>query len=866
MTPQPPRFPQRFLRWFAQPANIDDLLGDLDERFHLNAERSTVAKAKIRYWRDVFSLASSYAIRKRQRDARSGPYSHTYFSYDMLLNYLKISLRSLYQYKYFSILNAFGLAIGMSVSLLLISIYSYVGTYDDFHTNGQHVYTIASTHRDGVEEADYASAPLALAEKIDEEFAGAASVVRIIKAYDNPVKTEKDNIPVKGYYVDPAFLSVFSFDVIQGNAQSLTAPNHVMITESLAGKLFNSTDVIGKTLDFQRGPAMEITGLLKDHPQNSHLSFEILISLASIPESNLARSDRWNNYDFQYVYVLLKEGSAGDDLKRYLDAVSADVYANSTVSVSFIPQHLREIAAGDDRRQAIGVKWEASGFLLFALFAALILLPACFNYTNISVARALRRAKEIGLRKTMGGAKSQIFLQFLTETIVISLLALVGAILIFSLIKAEFQSMLVAGATLDLSLTGKNIGLFIGFAIVTGIVAGVFPALYFAGLNPIQALKSKVNARGSSLRVRKVLTVFQFAISFGFIVCLVVFSRQYRHSVNFDFGFEKKNIVTIPLQDVDPANFDAHFSRLATVSSISMSSGLPGVNASRTWVTTEEMDSTEVAQLFIDEHFIHDFGVTLIAGKNFPDEPWQHEKFIIVNEEFLNHYQIEHPFDALGRTFAVEGNDLEVIGVVRNFNFEPLFYPIGKFFFRMDPSRFAHANLLVTSNDAFTMFSQFENAWKQLPTQRKFEGRYFESQLNEAYSSYLVLIKIGGFLGVLAITISLLGMLGMVVYTAESKTKEVSIRKVMGASVASITFLLSRDYLRMMIWAILFATPVTAYLLNLIMPKIQYYYAELSFWDILLSSLILLTLGLSAITSQTFKTALTNPAATLRSE
>lgn len=866
MKHQPPRLARRVFEFFSGAANIDDLLGDLDEWFYLNIKHKSPFRAKVWYWKQVLSLCFSYALKKRKRDARFGTYASSTISFDMLKSYLKVAIRNLYQHKYFAVLNAFGLAIGMSISLLLISLYSYIITYDDFQVNKEHIYTIISTRTEGVEEIEYATSPIVLAEKLKEDFPGAQTVVRIYRDYNSAIKTEKENIPVKCYYVDPEFLSVFTYEMLQGSAAALHKPNQVLLTESAASKLFNSLDVVGKTLELEGGGIVEIAGLMKQPPQNSHLNFEMLVSYSSLPPNTLSIQDQWTNYQSHYVYVLLRDDNALSDLEEFLNGVSLKTYAEYPVKISFATQHLQDIPMGPDLRQAIGPKWEASGMWVFAILAILILLPACFNYTNISIARALKRSKEIGLRKTMGGVKNQIFFQFITETVVVTLLSLLGALFIFVLIRSEFQSMLVSGSLVDLSLTWKMVGMFVLFALFTGITAGIFPAFYFSGLNPIQALKNKINTRGSSMRLRKGLTIFQFTLSFGFILALVVFSRLYQYSINFDFGFEKNNIVDVELRDVDPTLFKTAFSQLASVKSVSMSSGLLGIGAPTIWIHNSEADSTEVAQLFVDSHFINNFKLTFLVGKNFPDEPWQRERYIIVNEEFLKEYKINNPADALGKVYTVDGADLEVIGVLKNFHFSSLRYPITKFFFRMNPKEYVYANLQVTSTDAFSLFTQMENTWKQLPTQKKFEGKFFEDQLNEAYHTYKVLLKIVGFLGLLAITISLLGMLGMVVYTAESKTKEVSIRKVMGASISSIAFLLSKDYLKMMAWAILFAIPLSIFLFNALLTRIQHYSVQLNVWDILLSAGILLVLGIVTITSQTYKTATTNPADTLRVE
>lgn len=871
---QPPKYARKVFEWFCGSANVEDLLGDLDEQFFIHLKTQTRFRAKLTYWRNVVSLIFSYAIRKRKRDARTGYYSTSDFSLDMLRNYVKVAVRNLYKYKYFSILNAFGLAVGMSVSLLLIALYSYVETCDTFHANRDRIYTVVSERTEGFVQTSWATAPLPLAEYL-KHYQGVQDVVRIKWGFREEIKNAQGTVPLHGYYVEPNFLSVFTYEVTQGNAiAALSKPNNLIITESAALRLFNSTDVLGKTLELADGDLFQIGAVMKDHPKNSHLAFEVLVSFATLPPVQASYNDQWTTYKREYIYVLLSEQGDEEDLQKYLNKIAADTYAQLPVKVKFVTQHLSEITMGPDHRSAIGPKWEGSGFVAFAFVALLILLPACFNYTNISIARALKRAKEIGLRKTMGGVKNQIFFQFITETVVITFISLVVGILIFFLLGYEFQRMLLNTSwkeiqefsTLDLSLTPRTLFLFLLFALFTGLVAGIFPALYFGGLNPIQALKNQAHAGSSGMRVRKVLTVFQFALSFAFILALVVFSRQYQYSLNFDFGFAKENIVNMPLQDVKPELVKTEFSQLASVQSFSLSSGVLGLGYSKTWIKNANKDSTEVAQLFVDRNYLVMFGLTLLAGNNFPDETWQRERFIIVNEEFLKFYKIPSASDAIGRTYSVEGNELEIMGVVKNFNFATLRDPIRPFFFRMNPERFAYANLKVHTSDAFGLFTEFETHWKNLNSERKLEAQFFEDELNEGYSMYQVLIKVIGFLGLLAITISLLGMLGMVVYTSETKTKEVSIRKVLGATVYSLVFMLSKDYLKLMLLAIFLAAPGTAYLFSLLLPKIQYYSVEVSLWDILLSTVVLLALGVATITSQTYRSALTNPAETLKIE
>ena len=865
MNRQPPRMARKIFECVCGSAKIDDLLGDLDEWFYINTKTKSPFRAALWYWKQTLSLSFSYAIRKRKRDAKTGVYSSATFSFDMLHNYIKIAVRNLYRYKYFSVLNIFGLAIGMSVSLLLIALVTHVNTYDTFHTHKDHIYTIVSERTEGVDQRMYATAPVALVEKL-EQHQDVRKAVRIQAGFIEEVKQKNGSLPIKGYYVEPDFLEVFTYTITQGNpVTALTKPNTIIITESSARRIFNSIEVLGKTLEMEQGGLLEIGAVMKDHPINSHLAFDVLVSYSTLPQSKASVAEQWMNYGREYVYVLLKADKSIEGLETYLNTIAQSIYTQLPIKATFEVQHLSAITMGPDYLQAIGPKWEASGMIAFMIIAAMILLPACFNYTNISIARALKRAKEIGLRKTMGGVRRQIFFQFITETVVITLISLAGAMLIFFFIRSEFQSMMVAASSIDLSLTWETILWFFLFALATGILAGIFPAFYFGKLNPIEALKNKINGRSSAMRVRKVLTVFQFALSFGFIVSLVVFSRQYQYSLSFDFGFTKRNIVNVPLQGVEPQLLKSEFSQVAQVQSITFSSDVLGLGFSNAWVRDADQDSLEVAQVFVDINYLSTFGLTLLAGSNFPEEAWQRERFMIVNEEFLKAYKIEQPVDAIGRTFQVDSAQLSVIGVVKNFHYAPLRLPVNKFFFRVNPHRFSYAHIAIQSDNAFNLFTQLETRWKNM-SERKMEARFFEDDLNESYSMYRTLLKIVGFLGLLALTISMLGMLGMVVYTSETRAKEVTIRKVMGASVPHLALLLSKDYLKLMFVAIVFAIPITAYLFHLILPQIQYYSVTLNVWDVLISTTLLIAIGLATITSQTYKTARINPAETLRGE
>jgi len=787
----------------------------------------------------------------------------------MLQSYFKVALRNMARHRLFTLLNAFGLAMGMSVSLLLISFYSFVSSFDDFHAQQDNIYRVITTLDKGVSNADYASAPPALAKKLQDEYTGIRKIVRINSSFRGEIVSNKLNLPFQAYYADEDFFSLFDFQLMRGNARSaLTKPNSIVLTETLARKMTAAGELLGHEIEVDGVGTFEVTGIVKDET-HTHFRFEALISFNTLPANirgEESEPDQWISFEDQYLYILVDQTSYNEKLKQSLDRIAKEV-SSKDAHVAFTLQPLGEITPGPDLENSLGPDTDYTLIVVFATISLLILIPACFNYASISIARALKRSKEIGLRKTLGGAKSQIFFQFIAETVTIMVIALIGAIIIFLLIRPGFEDMM-PGAWLDLSLTWEMAGLFLLFAFAAGFITGVLPALYFAGLNPIQALKGKSKAGSfSAAGLQKVLITFQFGLSFSFIVLLIVFGRQYRYNLNFDYGFNTENILDVELQGADPVAFKTEFSRLAAVQDLSMSSDILGLTYSSTQVREEAGgDSATVFQLFVDHHYVGNMGLQLLAGRHFPGEPWRREQHILVNEEFLRDWNISSPIDAIGKTFVIDGQPLELIGVLKNFHFAPLHVPIKSFFLRTNPSHYAYANLKVASADIHNAMADMESTWSKLNNSRKFEAHFFDDEMEWVYHFYWALLKLIGYLGLLAISISVLGLLGMVIYSTETRIKEVGIRKVFGASEANLTYLLSKDFAKLMLWAVGFAIPVCFYLYDDILSSMQYYRVTLNFFDILGGLVVFFLVGIVTISSQTRKAARANPIDALRYE
>lgn len=874
----PPRLAQKLFDWFCNDATVEDLRGDMDELFYVNTERMSVRKAKLKYWMHTLSLVTSYAVRKRKKKATK--FSSTEYSMDMLRSYFLIATRSLAKHKFFTIINVIGLAIGMSISLLIITMVSYISTYDDFHANKDRIHRV-TTKTNIRDNRQFACSPPPLADKLNDEYPGIEKIVRINRSLSAEAEFNNKQIPLKGYFVDPEFLNVFTFPLIKGNTSTaLTKSHNVLITEAGAERMFGNEDPLGKVVKLGEFGEFEVTGLLKNPPKNSHLQFEILapyqaLNIFERDQQAIITSNRWEELDNDYIYLLLPATSSADEpgnIEAFANRVAKEMYSkkDSEFKATFELQALTKIVPGPDLSREVGLSWDYTSLTIFGIVTLLILLPACFNYTNISISRALKRSKEIGLRKVVGGQRKQIFLQFILETVIVTLLALVAAYLIFIVIRGEFSAMLVASQFLDFDPTVTTYLYFVAFAVFVGLIAGAVPALYFAKLNPIEALKSKSSSKVSKGTIlRKSLVVGQFALSLGFIMAVAITTKQHIATLNYNFGFIQENILDVNLQGVDPNIFRNEFSKLSSVQTVSMSSNIMGASGpSSVWIRKPEAnDSIEILQMFVDHHYIDNIQLKLLAGKSFADQPEGKEHDVIVNEEFLKQFEIATPAEALDKTFIVpKAGELRVIGVVKNFHYADLRVPIQSFFFRYDAKRFRFANLKVASTDIHGTITELEAVWKTVGGEKKFEARFFDDEIEEAYTTFDSLIKICGFLGLLAITISCLGLLGMVVYTAETRTKEIGVRKVMGATTLTIAVLLSKDYVKLMLIAAVIATPLTYIFFDKVFFGGQYYRIPIGAIEIIVSLLLMLLLGIGTILSQTVKASKANPVDTLRYE
>jgi putative ABC transport system permease protein len=798
------------------------------------------------------------------------------FNPAMFKNYFKTATRSLSKNKFFTTLNVFGLALGMSLNLLFVAMVVFIFQFDNFHSNKDHIYRVITHVQDRQENPSFASAPIGTAQLLKGNFTGLEKVVRIHGSAHRDIRYRDTKFPLKKYFVDAEYLSMFDFPLLQGNTvTSLTKPNTMVITESAAHRIFGDKDPMGELVFIEPYGEVMVTGVASDMPKNTHLKVEALISFATLTSYHGASftddEKNWKNFYNSYTYLQLSDNSSPTAIEAFLNGVAKEKYKTPEFQASFELQPLDKIVPGPELDNDLGNEWSYQEMLLMGVLPMLILFAACSNYVSLAVSQSLRRMKEIGVRKVMGGQKRQIFMQFVMESTITMLLAVTLSYFFFEIIRGETLSITGELDSVDLNPT---VGTFIGFlffALLVGFVAGIVPALHFSKIGPIHALKGKElqTKKGSRFTLRKIVITSQFILSLGFTMAIVIMVQQYRYSVNYNFGFDQEKILNVDLQQTDPQLVKNEFEKLSFVSLISMSShplgagDVPGLYVKR----TDSSDSIGASLMAIDENFITNMGLHLVLGRNFTSDAGENSRLIVINEVFAKSLSPNDPSGAIDQVVILPAKrEVRVAGILKDFHYASLRSPIGNFFFEYAPGNFRHANMKLETTNESQAFLEMEQAWKPVGNGSRFKAEFLAEQIRGAYAFYDRIVKMWGFMGLLAITIACLGLLGTVVFTVKNRVKEVSIRKVMGASSENLVYLLSRDFLVLLAIAGIVTIPAVYFLMEFTLQEAQYYHAPIGAFEVLISLVAVLALGLTTIFSQTLKAANTNPVDNLRVE
>jgi putative ABC transport system permease protein len=867
---EPPAWAQRLLSWYCRPELLEDLQGDLSEYFHRNVKSKGRRKARWIFVMDVFKFIRPYTIRKPQ-------FLNLFIQWIMIGSYLKTSGRSILRNKLFSTINVVGLAISMSVGLLMISFLADVLSYDQFHVNRDRIYRIATDYKPENREArSFASTSVAAGRMVKDNVGGVEEVVILRRGFAGDARVGENYLPLQGLWSTETFFKIFTFPLVKGDAATaLRDPYSLVLTESSAKKLFGEGDALGKSVKFDTTEYI-VTGVMRDVPRFSHLQFDALVSFSTveIQEKNNSHFLSWGSLWSNYVYVLLPENGDPQNLQANLDRLSeGQKDAIEDGSAKLVVQPLREASLGNDVNNAIGPTMLVSVVWIVGGLAFVVLLSACFNYTNLSIARSLRRSREVGIRKVIGARKGHVLGQFISEAVLISLLALVFSFLMFLVIRPQFLSIapeLQRIVTLELSF--KVILYFIALAVVVGVAAGFLPALFFSRINAIQVLKDSGSLRVfTNLSMRKALIVTQYTFSLMFIVATVIGLRQYKNFLSFDLGFNTESVLNIRLQGTRADQLCKELSEMPEVIAVSKSLMVTSVGTHYgTRMKYNENDSVDIWYNSVDEKYFPLHGHKLIAGRNFnPLAEGATESEIIVNEQTLRFCGIGKgdPSKAIGETVTVDDHKLIVVGVLRDFHYGKVDMPIEPVIFRYlvsEPPRFVNAKISTTDWPA--TLAAIDKAWHRVDPVHPLDATFYDDQIERAYSEFSAMLKIIGFLSLLAICISSMGLLGMVVFTTETRLKEISIRKVLGASIGALIYLMSRGFIALLCISAFIALPLTYLFFDKVVLNSIAFHVPIAVVDVLAPFLGVMAIALLMIGSQTFKVARSNPAEVLKNE
>lgn len=803
----------------------------------------------------------------------------------MIKNYFNIALRQIWRNKTFSLINIIGLSVSMSLGLLIILIIKEQYSFDRFHVDADRIYRIntAALRTDGGSE-NYASAPLPLATAIEQDYSFAEDVVRINSQVNGDAVFENVTVPIHGFFTGPSFLKIFNFKLEKGDINTaLSSPESLILTQEAAKKIFGNADAFGKTVKIKGYGDFIVSGILEEIPDNTHFDFEVLTSTTALPVLEkqkvvFASLQNWMNYYSGYVYFKLKKGKTESEVNTALAAISKKNYADAKFETrdkgyEFYLQPLLKISPGPELSNQLGKALPELVSIFLLVLATIIIIMAGLNYTNLLIAKSLKRAREIGVRKVMGASRWQVFLQFIGESVIFSLAALVCSYFVLQLLKSSFLKLHITKEfAIDLKEDMGVYFLFLLFSVAIGILAGLLPAAYLSAFKPVLVLKNIIGSKvNSKFSLRKVLIVVQFTLSLMFVVCVLFIYQQVQYMLSVNYGINDKNILNIRLQGNDFEKLSNEINNISGVKRMGAVSHSLGTFSD--WSSDYKRHKTDepfvMRDFRADNNYLTNIEVQFLAGRNFqPVLSKETETEVILNETALKSFGFNDAPSAINQTvFADDSVQLQVVGVVKDFNFRPLNYAIGPLAFRYRPADFSILSIAIEPSAQERIMATIEPIWKQIDPVHPIQYKMMADELQEAYttSGFLDVLKILTYITFLAITLACLGLLGMVMYSTQLKVKEIGVRKVLGASVKDITVLLTKSFALLIGISVLIGVPLGYIFGNLFLQNFAYRITN-TVWLVVLAVIITGIVGLATICSQTIKAAMANPVKSLRTE
>lgn len=885
---QPPRWADYFLEWFCAPHLLEEVQGDLYERYVRDVAQLGNTKASRMYALNVFSFLRRFAL-KRQPTDYSSPFL---VRPDMLRNYLKTALRNLTRHKVSTLINLFGLTLGVTACLSIYFITKYELSYDTFHPGRERIYRLAGESQYGKmgEKHSVGFVPNAVPGAIRKEITGLGTVaafhtietdVLIPKGRNNPTRFEsrrRTGGPAEIVVAEPQYFEIFQYEWLAGNSKTaLSEPFKLVLSERKAHTYFGDlpfTEIIGKEVIYQDSVRVSVAGIVKDWEQPTDFTFTDFISFATIRASQLKREinlDQWDDiWSASQAFVKLPPGTTPDKFSGSFERFGK---AHFQKELKFIPalQPLSDVHFNEDYQDNYSRKAHLPTLYGLMAIAGFILLIAAVNFINLSTAQLVQRSKETGIRKVMGSSRGNLITQFMIETTLLTAMAVLVSLLLVNPILAAFHSLTPNGFTVD-PASWQTLAFLFSVTAITSLLAGFYPSWLLSSYLPALTLRGETALRGGQKGyLRKGLIVFQFTVSLVFIIGTLMVGRQLNFMRNKDLGFSTDAIISIR-----PARHDGgpvlaqKLRQLAGVEQVTME-WFPPMGES--YMVTKlkhrgkkdvEMD---VSAKVGDEHFIPLYKLRLLAGRNYLKSDSLRE--LVINATYAKALGFRKPADALNQLIEFDGRSYSVVGVVADFHEQSFHEKIGPVFIaKLSQARNIGVKLATSGqqiSELTATLASIEQAWKQVYPDHAFDYAFLDDSIAKLYATEQKTGQLINTATVIAILISCLGLFGLATFTAQQRTKEIGVRKVLGASVASIVRLLSKDFLRLIILSLMIASPVAWWAMNQWL-KDFVYKVDVAWWVFALAGLLAIFIALVTVSFQSIKAALMNPVRSLRNE
>ena len=793
----------------------------------------------------------------------------------MIKSFLKIALRNLLRHKVFSFINIMGLAVGMAACFLIFLYVSFEQSYDSFHSKAPNIYRLVTDVKTPTETIHAGITAWPFAPNIKADFPEVEAFTRVQATSMLVTKGNKKFQEERVLWADSTFFQTFDFGLIEGDRETLLKEQlSVVLSQTAAKKYFGDNNPIGQTLSLYDTYPATVTGVMNDIPENSHIKADLVVSMSTLTQKlNPTQDEQWSNFDAT-TYLLLKPGVDPKLLEkkfpRFLEKHNGQEMRANKMFYTLFLEPLKEVYMNADREDPIE-NGNRNNVYTFSIIAAFILFIACINFINLTTARSAERAKEVGIRKVAGAERPQLMRQFIGESLLLSLAAFIIAIGLSALLLPLFNQL--AGKIVRTSVFSNSYDmlLLLAASLVVGLLSGIYPSLVLSSFKPIAVLKGRFATSGKGNLLRKGLVVTQFTISIALIIGTIVVYNQMQYMRQQDLGFSKDQMLIIDTQgDTGKEALKNEIKKLPHVKSATLSSSVPGGSNSKAYSEVEnKQGELQVANLdlyFVDFDYIPQYGIKMVAGRPFSrDFGTDTTQAMVINEAAVKLLGYSTAQEAVGRRFRQWGREGKIIGVIKDFHFQSLRETIKPLSVRIEPERSNLLSVHVSAAQLPATIAAIESKWKSIQPRRPFSYYFLDEFFDRQYRSDERFGKLFVNFAILAIFISSLGLLGLASYSTLQRTKEIGVRKVMGASISHIVSLLSKEFLGLVVIAFFIAAPLAWYFMHNWLQAFAYR-GTISWWIFVIAGMMALTVAIVTIGFQTIKAAIANPVKSLRTE